>query len=89
MYGNIHRHDAGAQTVAPGAGKMHHTATVLQVIAHMCNRFLHLLAVKHTLFYKGRAIYSKTFAMQVLFSAVLFTWSRKSLPMNIVYGNTI
>ena len=53
MDGEIYRHDV-VRPVAPGGDKMHHTATVLQVIAHMCNRFLHLLAVKHTLYLQGR-----------------------------------
>ena len=74
MNGDIHRHD-GVRPVAPGAGKMHHVATVLQVIFHMCNQVLHLLAVKHTLYLQGRGnILQNISDASAIFRRVVHGW---------------
>jgi hypothetical protein len=62
----------GMRPVAASADATHRVATVLQVIAVMCNQLLrHLLLNPH--FLQGGEIYSKYIALQVKISRHLIT----------------
>ena len=81
MDGDIHRHGDGARPVAPGAGAMHRAAIVLQVITIMCNRFLHLLVVKHTLLQGRRNILQNISDASDIFWRVGYGWkSHRVVP---------